>query len=323
MTFASVIQSQVNRSEIVRPNRDDKTAFGSIRGRIVLPDGNFVSGNVRVTLQTVRETINTIFTDSQGQFEFSDLMPGNYQVQADPTDRDNFEVTTESVQVFRGVPSIVSLTLKKHEAKRSLSKVGAVSISELDRAVPASARKEFEKATKAIQGGLSDEAIAHLRKAIDIYPAFVMAYNDLGVQLLSQGKLDEAADELQHAVSLDGKAFNPTLNLGIVLVHLHRFSEANELLSRALTMEPNSAAARLYTGLALKGLDDLSGAEKSLKSAYEIGGTPYAEALFYLGQIYLAQGNRNLSLAFFERYLAEVPNAANAEQVRKTIAMLR
>src|SRR5438067_8611968 len=90
MTFACVVQSQVNKSEIVRPNRDDKTAFGSIRGRIVLPDGNFVSSNVRVTLQTVRETINTIFTDSQGQFEFSDLMPGNYQVQADPTDRNNF-----------------------------------------------------------------------------------------------------------------------------------------------------------------------------------------------------------------------------------------
>jgi Flp pilus assembly protein TadD len=282
-----------------------------------------VNTNVRVTLQTLRETINTIFTDSQGQFEFSDLNPGNYQVQADPTDRNNFDVTTEFVQVFRGAPSIVSLTLKKHEAKKSTDKVSAVSISELDRAVPSAARKEFEKATKAIQSGFSDEAIAHLRKAIDIYPGFVMAHNDLGAQLLSQGKLDEAAEVLQHAVSLDRKAFNPTLNLGIVLVHLHRFSEANELLGRALTMQPNSAAARLYTGLALKGLDDLDGAEKSFKSAYEIGGTPFAEALFYLGQIYLAQGNRNLSLSFFERYLAEVPNAANAEQVRKVIATLR
>src|SRR2546423_14407114 len=129
MTFASVIRSQVDKSQILRPNRDDKTAFGSIRGRVILPDGNYVNTNVRVTLQTLRETINTIFTDSQGQFEFSDLIPGNYQVQADPTDRNNFDVTTEFVQVFRGVPSILSLTLKKHEAKKSTDKVSAVSIS--------------------------------------------------------------------------------------------------------------------------------------------------------------------------------------------------
>jgi Tfp pilus assembly protein PilF len=323
LMLASVLQAQVGQPEINRPNRDDRSAFGSIRGRITLPDGEYVNGSVKVTLQTLRETVNTIFSDNQGQFEFPDLLPGNYQVEADPTDRNNFEVTTESVQVFKGAPSIVNITLKIHDARKNNNKRGTVSIAELDRSVPGKARKEFEKATKATQDGLADDAIAHLRKAIEIYPGFVMAYNDLGVQLLSQGKLGEAAEALERAVSLDQKAFNPALNLGIALVHLHRFPEANEMIGRALAIQPSSAAARLYSGLALKGLGDLDNAEKNLKSAYETGGPHYAEALFYLGQIYLTQGNRNLSLEFFERYLAEVPNAANADQVRKMIAKLR
>jgi tetratricopeptide (TPR) repeat protein len=322
LTLASALQAQVGQPEINRPNRDDKSAFGSIRGRITLPDGNYVNGSVKVTLQTLRGTVNTIFSDNQGQFEFPDLIPGNYQIEADPTDWNSFDVTIESIQVFKGAPSIVNITLKTH-AHKNTDKAGTVSIAELGQRVPGSARKEFEKASKATQDGLADEAIAHLRKAIEIYPDFVMAYNDLGVQLLSQGKLGEAAEALEHAVSLDRKAFNPALNLGIALVHLHRFPEANEMIGRALAIQPGSAAARLYSGLAFKGLGDLDNAEKNLKSAYETGGPHYAQALFYLGQIYLTQGNRNLSLEFLERYLAEVPNAANADQVRKMIASLR
>src|SRR5256885_11782112 len=232
--FAALAQS--DRPELTRRGEneraEDKTVLGSIRGRIVLPDGNYIKSNVRITLQTFRAAVTTIYTDNQGQFEFPDLIPGNYQLEIDPTDREQFEPSNESVQVFKGLPSVLTLTLKAREATRTRS-TGAVSVAELDSNIPSSARKEFQKATAATQKGLSDEAIAHLRKAIAISPVFVLAYNDLGVQLLAQGKLDEAAEPLQKAVSLDPKAFNPALNYGIVLVYLHRFAEANETLSRA------------------------------------------------------------------------------------------
>lgn len=296
--------------------------MGSIRGRIVMPDGNYVKSNVKVTLQTFRAAVTTIYTDNQGQFEFPDLVPGNYQLEIDPTDRENFEPSNESVQVYKALPSIVTLTLKLRDTKRTKS-TGAVSVAELDSHIPSSARKEFEKATAASQKGLSEEAIAHLRKAIAISPVFVMAYNDLGVQLLAQGKLDEAAEPLHKAVSLDPKAFNPALNYGIVLVHLHRFAEANESLSRALTLQSNSAAAHLYLGLALKGIGNNEQAAGQWKLAYETGGVEYAVALFYLGQNYRDEGDRSLALQYLEKYLSVVPNAANAEQARRMIAMLR
>ena len=150
-----------------------------------------------------------------------------------------------------------------------------------------------------------------------------MAHNDLGAQLVAQGKLGEAAEELRQATQLDPKAFNPRLNLGIVLVQQHQFSEASDMLKTALGLEPNSPAARLYNGLALEGLNDLNGAEKELQTAHDLGGATYAVALFHLGQIYMNKGERARALKMFESYVREAPNAPDSAQARKMVEILR
>jgi tetratricopeptide (TPR) repeat protein len=135
--------------------------------------------------------------------------------------------------------------------------------------------------------------------------------------------VEEAAQELQAAVNLDTHSFNPLLNLGIVFVQQHRFTEAASVLNRALSLEPNSPAARLYSGIALMAQGNLDGAEKDLKTAYEVGGSHYALALFNLGQLYMNKGERRLALESFQRYLSDDPKTANADQVRKMIALLQ
>ena len=325
-TLAVLVLCVGASAQIKRPTSEEnaeKTGRGSIRGRVVLPGGSFVTESVKVSLQTLRETISVIYTENQGQFEFPGLVAGNYKLEAEG-DRQRFELSTELVQVFRGAPSIVTLTLKE---KASSVKVTAgaktASVTELAQNIPSGAKKEFDKASRAVREGKTEEAVAHLRRAIALYPAFVMAHNDLGAQLLGLGKPDEAAEEFRQAIALDDKAFNPKLNLGIVLVQQHRFAEATNILGRALALDPGSPAARLYSGLALMALGNLEAAEKDLKAAYQIGGTQYALALFHLGQLYMSKGNHALAVQLFERYLNDEPNAGNADQVRKMIAMLR
>ena len=300
---------------------NDRTGNGAIRGRILMADGSYVNANVKITLMSVRDVISTTYTDNQGQFELRSLNPGNYQLEIEG-DRSKFEVKTEQVQVFRGMPTVVSITLRE-KGDTSSHANGAVSVSELDAKIPSSAQKEFDKATKLAAAKDIEGAIAHLRKAIEIYPQFVKAYNDLGTQLLATGKLDEAANVLSKAVALDSKAFNPALNLGIVLVVQHKFAEAASILAAATALDPNSPAVRLYAGLAASGRGDFETAEKELKAAYALGGARFAIAIFHLGNVYLNKGDRESALSSFERYLREVPDAANGEQVRKTIAMLR
>ena len=322
---AAVSKAQVGRPASPNQTETDQSAFGSIRGRLLLPGGDFVSSNVKVTLHTLRGIVAVIYTDNQGQFEFEELRPGNYQLEVEPTDRQQFEPSAESVQVFKGMPSVVSFTLKEKKASERKANTTAKTVSalELGREIPSKARKEFDKASKASREGRTDEAVSHLRRAITLYPNFVMAHNDLGVQLLAQGKLEEAGQELRTALKLDGNSFNPALNLGIVLVQQHKFSEAVDILEKALSMEPQFPSARLYSGIALMALSKFEAAERDLKAAYEFGGAQFAVANFHLGQLYLNKGDKALARTSFQFYLTDLPDAANADQVRKMIAMLQ
>ena len=287
-----------------------------------MPGGAFVGENVKVSLLTLRGAETTIYTDSQGWFEFHGLTPGNYEVQVETAGVD-YDVINQAVQVFRGAPSIITVSLRTKSAETKRAATPSISVGEFGADVPKNARKEFQLASKAAQDNRSDEAIQHLRNAINMYPNFVMARSDLGAQLLAQGKLEEASEELRAAIRIDDKAFNPKLNLGIVLVEQHEFAEAAETLNRALALNSESPAARLYAGMAQMGLGNLDEAEKHFKAAYTLGGSSYSVALFHLGQVYMNKGERDQALRAFESYLHDSPTAANADQVRKLIAMLR
>jgi len=286
----------------------------------VLPDGSFLSEGVRISLQTIRGTDSTVYTDDNGRFEFSRLSPGRYQVivEADPR---RFEVATESVEIARTMAAVLNIVLKE-KAAPGRPKVTAISAAELDPNVPGKARKEFERASSASKDGKTEEAVAHLRNAIEIYPRFLMAHNDLGAQLIESGRLDEAEKELRLALGMDSEAFNPTLNLGIVLVKKHEIQPAIDILQKAVSMQSQSPAARLYFGIALMSNSENERAERELTAAHDLGGREYAIALFHLGRLYMDRGDRQLARQYFERYLGEAPKASNTDSVRKLIATL-
>ena len=278
---------------------------------------------MRITVQSLRGTQTITYTDNQGLFEIRNLAVGNYTIEVEP-DKLRFENTSEHVEIYKGASLFVTIALReKTRAGGPKPETNVISAAELNQAVPDKARKEFDRANALVKAGKHDEAIEHLRKAVAIFPQFLMAHNDLGAQLLEQGLLDEAEREFRRAIEIDPKAFNPQLNLGILLVRQQRFAEASNVLRRAMALESNSASAKFFLGLSLLGQEDYSGAESELKAAYVLGGSPYAVALFHLGEVYMNRGERALALQAFEAYLREVPNAANADQTRKLIALLR
>lgn len=301
----------------------EKPSNGAIRGRVVMPNGAFSDEAVKITISTIRGPVAIIYAETQGQFEIQEIQPGTYYLEFE-ANRQKYDVVKETVTVYRGVPAVLSVTLRP---LRSIAGRGTaaetVSVAELEEKVPDKARKEFEKATAAAGNGSTDQAIEHLRKALEIFPRFVRARNDLGTHLLSQGKLDEAEEEFREALNVDEKSFNPTLNLGIVLVHKHAFLEANEKLAKAISIQPSSPAAHLYSGLALLGLEKLDSAATALKTSYSLGGPKYGIALYHLGQLHLSRGDNSAALKSFEEYLSVVPDASNAQQVKQLIAMLR
>jgi tetratricopeptide (TPR) repeat protein len=315
---------EVAAAQVTAATPPPRTEPGSIRGRVVMPNGAPITAPVKIILRVLRGEQSILYTDSEGMFKIENLSPGPYTVEAEDDRERKYETVSVNIEVYPRSPSLVTLFLKEKEDKsKEKTASDTVSAAELEQKVPAAAEKEFDRATKAWKDGKSDEAVAHLRKAIEIYPDYLKAHNDLGTYFLSQGKLDDAATELREAVRIDPKAFNPRLNLGIVLVSQHDFKGAAENLDSALTLDATSPAAHLYSGLANIGLRDLERAEKELSSAYKLGGGQYALAQFQLGRIYMSRGENERALKAFETYLHDQPDAPNAEEVRLLIAKLR
>ena len=311
------------RPAISEPTTTDKTQLGSIKGRVVLETGAAITQAARVTVLTLRGTLANLYTDNDGRFEIKGLVPGEYTLEIQG-DRLVFEASSEHVEVRRGSPTVVTITLKAKAASSTPRPPSSTaSVAELSNDIPPKARKHFDRASALSKEGKVAEAIDHLRKAIEVYPNFMMAHNDLGALLLEQGQVDKAVVQFLRALQIDAKAFNPHLNLGIAYLQQRQFNDAAEVLRKATSLESNSAAARLYWGIALKALNDFSAAERELRAAYDLGGAAYAEALFHLGEVYMNRAERTLALQAFELYLRYLPRAPNAGRARQLINILR
>ena len=70
---------------------------------------------------------------------------------------------------------------------------------------------------KRTQTGAPEEAIVHLRHALQIEPAFVSAHNTLGNILADNGALDEAVEHFHEGLRIDPKSAMTHYNLARAL----------------------------------------------------------------------------------------------------------
>lgn len=292
-------------------------------GQIYLPNGRPVTREIRFQLRSdsFRRPPEYHYTDARGRFEIS-VQPGVFYVITVDSDDENWGPTQINF-LPSGQSPRVDVFLEPYRREVPVSKDAAVSLSALKQNVPAAARKEFDAGVKSMKKGEREKAGRQLQHAIELFPEFVDAHNELAAVRMKENRVAEAEQLLRRAVEIDPDAVRPLLNLALCLLRQERYADAEPFLERATRLEPRQPTAHMLFGIALFNVGKENDAERILTHAYELGGSQVAQAQYYLAKIYLRRNDSARAAKALERYLEDVPNDPNAAQLQQMLARLR
>ncbi|CAN5259483.1 hypothetical protein BH20ACI2_BH20ACI2_14870 [soil metagenome] len=291
-----------------------------IVGTVFSPLGSPITRRIRIRLSSpTREIVAT--TDEDGKFIFSGIVNGSYSVIIDS--EQDFQPVNYQVDVNTQVrdPQYFTLTIRLVERREKSAKPGVVS-SDLAEA-PKSAVANYRKALELSGAGNYKGAIKMLKVALDEYPSFVMALNEMAVQLIKLNELTQAEEVLKRALSIRPDAYEAKVNHSIVLFRLERFAEAEVHLRAIVSEKKESTVAQYYLGRALIKLNRHDEAEGHFYQALATPGSEMLESHRMLANVFIARGDYQRAIVSLETYLRVVPKAPDAQNLVKIISQLK
>ena len=297
-------------------------ASASISGHIKLHTGRPVGLNIRVVLATVQAPVMTLYSDNNGEFNFSNLRAGVYYVRVLP-DPKKYEAISEQVRLLPdSSPTLTFYLVEKKDPSTGKPHAATISSGEAASEIPGTAKEEFDEAHRLLTKKDVEGAIGHFERALGIYPGYLIALNDLGVQYLKLHRLREAAEQFEAAIAKESRYFNARMNLGIVRVEEKRFDLAIPQLNQAITIDGSHPGPHLFLGIASLATDDLPTAEKELVKALVLGGPEYSKAHYYFAHVYLKSGRPNDAVRELKVFLQTAPPDEMTAQARALIEEL-
>lgn len=219
------------------------TPSATVRGQISA-DETAGLGSLTVEIRGSNGMNQSAFVGSDGSFSLDNVPSGNYEL----------SVTARNGTVIRrdivSLPTpILSIRLEVAHPERPAS--GTISLARLRHKVPNKAVKEYRRAEKESKKGHIDKAILHLRKAVEIDPEYMEAYNTLGVRYTDKQDYESALNAFDQAAKLDSGSALAASNCAAALFALKRLPEAALAARRALGLDPTLTRAHYVLGLSL------------------------------------------------------------------------
>lgn len=298
-----------------------RTDFGGnsyITGTVFSPSGTPINYRIRIRLasMTAGEVITT--SDDTGKFVFSKLSIGTYTIAIDG--EQDFESVSQQVDILQN-RDIQNISFRLTPKRKPISKPKAINVE--NAAVPKKVLDMYDAALALSMVGDHKAAVEQLKLAVAEFPAFMLAYTEMGVQYLRLNELEKADEALQVALKIRPDAYEPLVNRGIVMFRLKRFTEAETLLRSALKAKEQSAVAHFYLGRTFASRKQYDTAEREFNTAIKIGGDQMKEAHRMLASMFLDREDHKRALAELEIYLKLAPQAADAEQLRGVVSELK
>ncbi len=137
-------------------------------------------------------------------------------------------------------------------------------------------------------------AFRYAEKAVRLDPAFMKAYDQLGLCYAGLNQTDEAIQAYKEAIRLNQKQTLrwpwPSMNLGTLLLRLDRVDEAEAYLRDSVSIDPRFPVAHLRLGQLLERKERYEEAIAELEQAAKLDPT-YPEPHYALGRIYRKRGD--------------------------------
>lgn len=297
------------------------TVYGQVYG----PDGRPFKKPIRLELKSelmVRPS-EYVYTDSEGRFTMYNIVPETRYTLYVEGDDETYLSGETPFRVSGPRPQVRVYLTGRHKPPGTRPPGDAVSVAALKVAIPPEALAEFEAATSSLRADKVQEARQHLERALEIFPDYVDARNELAILWMRENRFEEAEVHLRRALETDSGAVRPMFNLGLCLHRRQRFADAVPYLEKALQLEPSNVQGQLQLGMTLFMADDLARAEPALSRAYMLGGKDAARAQYYLARIYLQRKDYARAAAALETYLKDNPEDPNAAQLRGKLIQIR
>jgi tetratricopeptide (TPR) repeat protein len=296
--------------------------FHRVEGRLQFR-GPINDVRVRLVQQGGRILVDEKFTRGEGEFAFGNVPEGDYLIETEANATFNASSTNVSVHPLDSRRSEVFRVYVQLELKPSAatSRPGVV-MADVDVNVPKDAQKHYREAMKALDSKSPERAISELQSALRIYPDYYAARLELGRELRIQKRFQEAAEVFEPLSRLAPKRAEARVEYGVVLMALGRRVEAITELRKAVELEETDWVPHLYLGMALLE-NEAADAERHLRRAIELNEHKAASAHLSLARLAAARGQRDLSIEHLQAYLTLVPEAPDAEAVRRLIERLR
>jgi Flp pilus assembly protein TadD len=204
-----------------------------------------------------------------------------------------------------------------------LANVEGLTVSATTALAPDPARKALEKGMEALKKKNPDDAQKELKKAVEIYPTYAVAWFQLGRVYESRSHWKEATDAYRKSIAADAKYLYPYERLYLVTSHLESWPEVRDVTASVIRLDPvDFPRAYYFSALANLNLNDMDAAEKSARQAVRLDLATNPRAGYVLGVILARKQAFSEAADLLRGYLKAAPNSVEADTVKQQLAAL-
>ena len=266
-----------------------------------------------------------VLSNGKGHFRFKNLPAGTDTVSIVHPRRGEFRRTAEVTQSFASNNGWVEITIPFEPPKRESEPtlVGNNTVDTRLLSIDPKAVRRLEAAQDKLAKGCGDEAVAELRKAVQISPQFVAAWNLLGTISYQQREYEQAKRYFRSALEHDDDAFEPTIKLGGTLLSMGRHEDALPYSQYAVLARPQSVLANSQVGMNHFFLGEVARALEYLEKAKQLDPSHFSHPQLVLAELHAQQGRAPEAIEELKDFLRRHPDSQRADQVRRSIEILK